>query len=32
MLRNNCDKEFPVATCAIKLDAIVDATVINLLQ
>lgn len=32
MLHNNCDRKFSVATCAMKLDAIVDATFINLLR
>ena len=32
MLHNNCDRKVSVSTCAMKLDAIVDATFINLLR
>ena len=32
MLHNNCDRKFLVATCAMKPDAIVDATFITLLR
>ena len=32
MLHNNFDREFPAATRAMKFDAIVDVTFINLLR